>query len=116
MATATIQRTRKATSVLSLIVRATIKLTRYSVYRIRSGEKIYSTTLNAIGKATGCIDTSTGESCKGFRFGGHCKHGDFAEQHFAEHGPVGVVPVVVAQPSYRDMYPGDFCYFDGECA
>ena len=76
---------KRAAKALHLVARATFKATNATLYAIRSSENVYHVTVVA-GIVTSCIDSATGEPCKGRAFTGHCKHGDFAMAHEAEYG------------------------------
>lgn len=76
---------KRAAKELHLVARATFKATNATLYAIRSQDKIYHVTVCA-GRVTSCIDSTTGDPCKGRAFTGKCKHGNFAMQFESENG------------------------------
>ena len=68
---------------IAIIGRAEFKINHLVLYGVRSGEKVYEVSVMQ-GKVTGCKERG-GEECRGFHFGGHCRHTDLVQVLEWEH-------------------------------
>jgi len=75
--------TQTVSKPISVIARCEFKANSYVLWGVRSGEKTYEVTC-VNHTVTGCRQRG-GEQCQGYKFSGHCKHGDLVQVLEWEH-------------------------------